>query len=974
MKNKKFLTVLVALVLAMVVSLTATLAVLGANNEVTVKLSENGSAVIETLPGELGNGDTLVIICDTEDGAFVNTESAPALSGVKYVVGDVTVTAGLDLATTAVIEDLVEVTGLGIAVEVEDSIELPENAAKLFGAYSSYVIGVGAVGFDANEVQVNDGKVVGFDVAVTMPAGVGVVVYDADYNVVPSTYNAGVVSFDGKLGEGYAIAPEMVAVVEGVGYPTLEEAIAVAEGSFDAPVAIIGEGAYVLDTDSQVIVGIAGDATVTVADGVFSYATEVTFEGEEYTAYALYNKDYLFSSIADSINDKSVETGISAEYAAGALNLGVVVEDLSDLFALDSIYDVIGAFAPIAVVGETIKFDSYVVFDGAVDMDAAKEFASSKLLTLEEIAALTSKTIATFDIEVTSGATVAVVPVSVAVDCTDAEFENLKGDAATLSEYVVITNTDGNITVDVDAVEIYKNAIAQLDEYKSLTAKEVREKINSLSVKEFTEKLEVAGLTGKYATVVNALTKIVNKISGTKYAGNLDAAIGMFDKDGDGIYDTVKTVEVTGDSLVEKLNSMIATQYPEFADYINVEEMVGNASMTFTVDVTVKLYATYTVTFVDENGVTLYEETIIDGEVPTFVGEVPSKDATSTAVFEFIGWTADGTTVYETLPALTENTVYTVVYEEVAVEGIDTTINPKSASVVFNGKMSVKFYVPKAALEVYENFYANVTITTVSGTETTQIVGTENGAYYQFVIYGIAAKQMSDNIAFEVVATRMIGETQITRTSEVKDYSVKQYAYNRLASDGATAAEKTLLVDFLNYGAAAQKYFGYKADALVNAELTEEQKGFASAEVPVLESHFAYEGQETELVLFKGASLMFVDNISIKFIINFNYYRGTTSDVHLVINCNGNETIVYGDELVANGSFYTYTFDGLAIKDLRSPVTVTVVETATGNVLSGPLTYSAETYAYNKQSSTDANLVELLNALMKFAVSAEAFL
>ena len=58
-------------------------------------------------------------------------------------------------------------------------------------------------------------------------------------------------------------------------------------------------------------------------------------------------------------------------------------------------------------------------------------------------------------------------------------------------------------------------------------------------------------------------------------------------------------------------------------------------------------------------------------------------------------------------------------------------------------------------------------------------------------------------------------------------YSLKSYAMERL--EHSTNSEfKKLLVDLLNYGAAAQTYFGYKTDALVNADLTDEQRALAS--------------------------------------------------------------------------------------------------------------------------------------------------
>ena len=52
-----------------------------------------------------------------------------------------------------------------------------------------------------------------------------------------------------------------------------------------------------------------------------------------------------------------------------------------------------------------------------------------------------------------------------------------------------------------------------------------------------------------------------------------------------------------------------------------------------------------------------------------------------------------------------------------------------------------------------------------------------------------------------------------------------------LAKAETTAKEKTLVVDMLNYGAAAQKFFNYNTENLANALLSDEQKGFATAEV-----------------------------------------------------------------------------------------------------------------------------------------------
>ena len=56
------------------------------------------------------------------------------------------------------------------------------------------------------------------------------------------------------------------------------------------------------------------------------------------------------------------------------------------------------------------------------------------------------------------------------------------------------------------------------------------------------------------------------------------------------------------------------------------------------------------------------------------------------------------------------------------------------------------------------------------------------------------------------------------------DYSPKKYAMNMLAKSDTSEKQKDLCVAMLNYGAAAQSYFGYKVDDLVNKDLTAAQR------------------------------------------------------------------------------------------------------------------------------------------------------
>jgi hypothetical protein len=89
---------------------------------------------------------------------------------------------------------------------------------------------------------------------------------------------------------------------------------------------------------------------------------------------------------------------------------------------------------------------------------------------------------------------------------------------------------------------------------------------------------------------------------------------------------------------------------------------------------------------------------------------------------------------------------------------------------------------------------------------------------------GIAAKNLGDDIYMRVYAKTADGIIY----SDVVTYSPKQYAMSRLEKS-TNASMKALCAAMLNYGAAAQEYFGYKTDSLMNADLTAEQQALVAA-------------------------------------------------------------------------------------------------------------------------------------------------
>ena len=85
---------------------------------------------------------------------------------------------------------------------------------------------------------------------------------------------------------------------------------------------------------------------------------------------------------------------------------------------------------------------------------------------------------------------------------------------------------------------------------------------------------------------------------------------------------------------------------------------------------------------------------------------------------------------------------------------------------------------------------------------------------------GIAAKAIGDSMWAQMYAV-IDGETV---KSGVIEYSPKIYAMNKLNDRNVSDETKDLCLALLDYGAAAQSYFGYCTDVLANAEISVETR------------------------------------------------------------------------------------------------------------------------------------------------------
>ena len=195
----------------------------------------------------------------------------------------------------------------------------------------------------------------------------------------------------------------------------------------------------------------------------------------------------------------------------------------------------------------------------------------------------------------------------------------------------------------------------------------------------------------------------------------------------------------------------------------------------------------------------------------------------------------------------------------------------------------------------------------------------------------LAAAQMTDTITVKVVSNES--------SSEAKEYSVVKYA-NLLLQNQAMSKYHQLVKNMLNYGAAAQEYFGHNTENLANSGI----EGYGTENVPEsVETDMAISGS-ADGINFYGATLVFRDKIAVR------YYFKTTGEINAyTFTVDGTE--YYPEQ---NNGLYYIEIGDINPQDLNKTWTVVVNDAL--SVTYGPMNYIVRT----NEKGTDS-----LKALMK---------
>jgi len=286
------------------------------------------------------------------------------------------------------------------------------------------------------------------------------------------------------------------------------------------------------------------------------------------------------------------------------------------------------------------------------------------------------------------------------------------------------------------------------------------------------------------------------------------------------------------------------------------------------------------------------------------------------------------------------------------------------ANMTLGNSLDMNFAFEAGHLEDWTGMYVEIVKEYADGSTQTQTARYDDGdwkgisinkiSHYYVTFHGMVAKEMADSIAVTVY------NANDEAVSKVWNDSVRDYAMRTLAKP-TTVEEKTMVVDMLNYGAAAQTYLGYNAGDLANNQLTDEQKALATVTT-------SYEDTRVKGANYIASNLNLVSNIELMMA-----FKNVTPDMRAVItytnHYNKEQTYeIPGSAFELNNGTYVVYIDTLVVADGRQDVTCRIYD---GDTVVAEGTDSIESYvARGIGANKNDPLGEMI---MKFSDSAYAY-
>ena len=321
-------------------------------------------------------------------------------------------------------------------------------------------------------------------------------------------------------------------------------------------------------------------------------------------------------------------------------------------------------------------------------------------------------------------------------------------------------------------------------------------------------------------------------------------------------------------------------------------------------------------------------------------------DGIATTISEWSGTYNTLPTIEELNPDKTESDFYTdwVDFDDnysrrinKATKDVQTKATAKvaAASATLSDSIAMNFKL----VGDFDKYYSDIKAAN-SGNDVSVV---KSGDNWVASVTGLGAKDMAKDVVINFTAVDKISGQPVAFSQAI---SVADYAKGVYAMSTTSAADKAVIAYMLNYGAAAQTYFGVTdesvaPDATIAASLT-----LANA---VTADNYAEQLTKVQEVLnsdalsWTGASLVLEDKISVKV-----YFTGNADGLTATVD-GAAAAFTKGDG---------YVEIKLNPNQLEKTIVVTVGD--------AKLTYSAATYAYNKLGGSNENLKALVIAAVNY--------
>ena len=245
-------------------------------------------------------------------------------------------------------------------------------------------------------------------------------------------------------------------------------------------------------------------------------------------------------------------------------------------------------------------------------------------------------------------------------------------------------------------------------------------------------------------------------------------------------------------------------------------------------------------------------------------------------------------------------------------------------------------------------------------TETTEAPITafkKNNSVYDITYTGLSAKEMCDTIHVYVYN----GEgTLVGQHSD----SIRSYILRQLREKEYEQAFRTLCIDLLNYGAAAQETFGYNAGDLANKDLTAKEL----AEGTQITSAYADKQTKSgQVSSFYGTAYILETKISMSMAVRASYFGEGCYALVSYTDHTGTEKSNIRLEGKKNNSVYEFVLNEIVVADGRCLLTIEFYKADGTKVLT--VQDSMESY-----TARNADIYPLAEKMLAFSDSAYNYL